>query len=160
MFLVGISIGGDEKSLSVLKLINIKLLLVPIGVVIGSLLGAGVASFFIEQINLKEALAVGSGFGYYSLSSIIISKLYSESLGAVALMSNVTREIFTLIFTPQLVKYFGKLAPIGTGGATTMDTTLSVITRYSGKDYALIAVFSGVVLTILVPLLVTFIIKY
>jgi len=32
-----------------------------------------------------------------------------------------------------------------------------VISRYSGKEYAIVAVFSGIVLTILVPFLVTFI---
>jgi uncharacterized membrane protein YbjE (DUF340 family) len=61
------------------------------------------------------------------------------------------------LLTPILVKYFGNLAGIASGGATAMDTTLPVITRYSGKSYAVVAVFSGIVLTILVPFLVTFI---
>jgi uncharacterized membrane protein YbjE (DUF340 family) len=77
-----------------------------------------------------------------------------------ALLSNILREIITLLATPILVLYFGKLAGIASGGATSMDTTLPVITRYSGKEWSIIAVFSGVVLTILVPFLVTFILKY
>ena len=36
---------------------------------------------------------------------------------------------------PLLAKYFGKLAPISVGGATTMDTTLPIITRYSGESF-------------------------
>jgi len=38
-----------------------------------------------------------------------------------------------------------------------MDTTLPIITLNSGKDFAILALFSGVVLTIAVPILVTFI---
>jgi uncharacterized membrane protein YbjE (DUF340 family) len=75
----------------------------------------------------------------------------------VALLSNIFREVATLLTTPILVRYFGKLAGIASGGATAMDTTLPVISRYSGKEYAIIALFSGIVLTILVPFLVTFI---
>jgi uncharacterized membrane protein YbjE (DUF340 family) len=104
---------------------------------------------------LNECLAIGSGFGYYSLSSIYITKISGEVLGVVALLSNIIREVITLIASPVLVKYFGKLAPIASGGATSMDTTLPIITRYSGKEFAVTSVFSGTVLTIIVPFMVT-----
>ncbi|MEK6951939.1 MAG: lysine exporter LysO family protein [Nanoarchaeota archaeon] len=159
MFLVGIGVGGDRKTWKILKEINIKILLVPFIVIVGSLLGTAVLSLFLKDINIKEALAVGAGFGYYSLSSIIITKFHGETLGVVALIANLIREITTILLTPLLAKYFGKLAPIASGGATSMDTTLPIITKFVGKEYAIISVFSGVVLTILVPFLVTFIIK-
>lgn len=158
MFLLGISVGGDKKALQSLKQLNLKIILVPLTVVVGSLLGTGIISIMMSQITLKEALAVGSGFGYYSLSSIIITKYYSETLGVVALLSNMFREVFTLLLAPLISKYFGKLAPIASGGATSMDTTLPIIIQSSGKDYAIISVFSAMVLTLLVPLLVSFII--
>jgi uncharacterized membrane protein YbjE (DUF340 family) len=158
MFLVGISVGGDRKTWKTLKEMNLKIVLVPLTVIVGSLLGAGIMALVLNKLTLKEGLAVGAGFGYYSLSSIIITKFYSETLGAVALMSNMIREILTLLLVPLIGKYFGKLAPIASGGATSMDTTLPIITQSSGKDYAIISVFSGVVLTILVPFLVTFIV--
>jgi uncharacterized membrane protein YbjE (DUF340 family) len=158
MFLVGISVGGDRKTWKTLKKINVKILLVPMVVIVGSLLGSGVIALLLPSISLKEGLAVGAGFGYYSLSSIIITKFYSQTLGVVALMANMIRELLTLLSAPLIRKYFGKLAPIASGGATSMDTTLSIITLSSGKEYAMISVFSGVILTILVPFLVTFII--
>ncbi|MBA4409516.1 MAG: lysine exporter LysO family protein [Bacteroidota bacterium] len=160
MFLVGVGIGADRKSWSVLRTMKIKILLVPIGVVAGTFAGTALVSLFIPDLKLKEVLAVGAGFGYYSLSSLFITQISGEILGVVALLSNILREILTLIATPLLVQYFGKLAGIASGGATSMDTTLSVITRYSGKEWSIIAVFSGVILTILVPFLVTFILKY
>lgn len=158
MLFVGISVGGDRKTWISLKEMNLKIVLVPLTVIVGSLLGAGLLSIILNQLTLKEGLAVGSGFGYYSLSSIIITKFYSETLGVVALMSNMIREILTLLLAPLIGKYFGKLAPIASGGATAMDTTLPIITQLSGKDYAIVSVFSGVVLTILVPFLLTFIV--
>ena len=84
----------------------------------------------------------------------------NETLGVIALLSNIMRELITLLATPIFLKYFGKLAPIAAGGATSMDTTLPIITKFSGKDYAIIAIFSGTVLTILVPFLVTFILQF
>jgi uncharacterized membrane protein YbjE (DUF340 family) len=157
MFFVGISIGSDKHSWVIIKRVRFKIVLVPLSVVIGTLIGVGIISVFIPKISLKESLAIGSGFGYYSLSSIFISKLAGSVLGVIALLSNIMREVATLLTTPILVKYFGKLAPIASGGATSMDTTLPVIAKFTGTEYAIIAVFSGTVLTIIVPFLVTFI---
>ena len=157
MFLAGVGIGADHKSWQVIRAINIKIFLVPVGIIAGTFIGVAICSLLLPALSLREVLAVGAGFGYYSLSSIFISELHSEALGVVALLSNILREISTLLFTPIFVKYFGKLSGIASGGATSMDTTLPVISKYSGRDYAIISLFSGIVLTILVPVLVTFI---
>ncbi len=159
MFLVGVGIGSDKKAWQILKRANWKIALVPCTVIVGTFLGVTIVSLFID-IGLRESLAVGAGFGYYSLSSIFITKISGEALGVVALISNIAREITTLLITPLFVKYFGKLAPIASGGATSMDTTLPIITKFVGKEYAIISVFSGIVLTILVPFLVTFILEF
>jgi len=160
MFLVGIGIGSDAKIWSVLKKMNLKILLVPASVIAGTLTGTYLCSFFLNDIGALDSMAIGSGFGYYSLSSIIISKMRNDTLGVMALLANISREIFTLLATPLLVKYLGKLAPIASGGATSMDTTLPMIAKYSGKEYAVVSVFSGVVLTILVPFIITIIYKF
>lgn len=160
MFLVGVGIGADRKSWSVLHQMKLKIVMVPLGVILGTLFGSAIVSMLLPGLKLKEVLAVGAGFGYYSLSSLMITQLASESLGVIALLSNIMREMFTLLTTPLLVMYFGKLAGISSGGATSMDTTLPVITRFSGKEWTIISVFSGIVLTLLVPFLVTFILKY
>jgi len=159
MFLVGIGIGSDKKTWEIIKSAKLKIILVPLTIIVGTSLGVTVVSFF-TTIGLRESLAVGAGFGYYSLSSILITKISGEALGVIALISNISREIITLLATPLFIKYFGKLAPIASGGATSMDTTLPIITKFVGKEYAVISVFSGVVLSILVPFLVTFILKF
>jgi uncharacterized membrane protein YbjE (DUF340 family) len=160
MFFVGIGVGADQRVWDTLKKINLKIIAVPVIVIIGTILGSLICSLFLYDVSTLDAMAIGSGFGYYSLSSILISKIRNETLGVMALIANISREIFTLVATPLLVKFFGNIAPIASAGATSMDTTLPVITKYSGKDYAVISVFSGVVLTILVPSIITIIYKF
>lgn len=155
LFLIGISIGADLKVFRIIKKLHYKILFVPLSVIIGTLAGVAAVSGFISDVTLNECLAIGSGFGYYSLSSIYITELRGESLGVIALLSNIIREVITLIAAPVMLAVFGRLAPIASGGATSMDTTLPIITRYSGKEYAVISIFSGTVLTVLVPFMVT-----
>ncbi len=159
MFLVGIGIGGDPKTWQTLRNLNLKIFLIPVCVIVGSLIGGIVSSLFFNHFSMHEGLMVSAGFGYYSLSSILITKYYSEAIGVIALLANMSREILTLLFAPLLARYFGKLAPIASGGATAMDTTLPIITSVVGKQYAIMSVISGVVLTILVPFLVTALLK-
>ncbi len=157
MFLVGIGIGSNKKSIEIIKSFNLKIVLVPLSVIIGTYIGVAIFTLLQNNLSLIDSIAIGSGFGYYSLSSVLISEISGEQLGVIALLSNIIREIITLLFTPIFAKYFGKLAPISSGGATSMDTCLPVITKYIGAEYAIISVFSGIVLTILIPFLITII---
>ncbi|MFP4427682.1 MAG: lysine exporter LysO family protein [Desulfovermiculus sp.] len=151
---VGIGIGADKRAVQSLLRINIPGLLLPAAVVLGSLLGAGTVAVLLGIAHMREGLAVGAGFGYYSLSSILITQLHGEELGVIALLSNVFREVITLALAPVMYRYVGRLAPIACGGATTMDTTLPVIHRLVGTRLSLLAVINGIVLSLLVPVLV------
>ena len=153
MFLVGLSVGGDKNLATSLQKQSYRLFLLPIGTLVGTLVGAACIGWCWPGISVRESMAVGSGMGYYSLSSILISHSHGPELGSVALMSNIFRELLTLFSTPFLVRAFGKLAPIAAGGATSMDITLPVIVKFSGKEYAALAVFHGVILDACVPIL-------
>ncbi len=157
MFLVGVGIGAEPNSLKVIKEFNFRIMIIPVITIVGTTLGVVTVYYLVLNIDFRDALAVGYGFGYYSLSSIFIAELRGEELGVVALLANVMREIFTLLSAPILALYFGKLVPIAAGGATSMDTTLPIISRSSGKEYAIVSLFHGIILTILVPFLVSFI---
>lgn len=164
MFQVGLSIGSDKKLKDILKSINPKLLLVPIATIVGTLSFSALVSLFISKWSVFDCLAVGSGFAYYSLSSILITELKEASLGiqlatelgTIALMANIMREIMALLGAPLFVKYFGRLAPICAGGATTMDTTLPIITKYSGKDLVFVSILHGILVDLTVPFFVSF----
>ena len=102
------------------------------------------------------AIALLQGFGYYSLSGILITGSKGAELGTVALLSNIIRELLTLLGAPLLARWFGSLAPIAAGGATTADTTLPVITRTCGDELAVVSIYHGMVVDFSVPFLVTF----
>lgn len=158
LFCAGMGVGFDLKALAVIRELKGRILLVPAGVAAGSLAGSALAwallGLFGEGLPLADSLAVGAGFGYYSLATVIITRLGDPALGSVALLSNMIREIITLTLAPLLVRSAGRLGPVMTGGAAAMDTCLPVIARYSGERYAILAVFSGMALTLLVPVLV------
>ncbi|MCI6618490.1 MAG: lysine exporter LysO family protein [Prevotella sp.] len=156
IFCVGISIGCDSKVLDSLRRINPRQLLLPLFTMAGTLTGCAAASLLLPHRTLTDCLSIGSGFGYYSLSSIFITEYRGAALGTVALLSNIIRELLTLLAAPLLAKWFGPLAPISVGGATSMDTTLPIITRYSGKEFVTVSIFHGFCMDFSVPFLVTF----
>ena len=156
MLLVGAGIGNDTATFDRLRRSSLRILAAPAATIIGTLAGVLAASLLLPHIRPSEALMIGSGFGYYSLSSILITGSHGVTLGTIALVSNILRELLTLLFAPLLVRQFGPLAPISAGGATTADTTLPIITRYSGKDFIFVSVVHGILIDLSVPLLVTF----
>lgn len=156
MFCVGISIGCDTSVLKSFKEVNPRLMMLPIMTILGTLAGCAAVSILLGHRQLTDCLAIGSGFGYYSLSSIFITQYRGAELGTIALLANIGREILTLLCAPLLAKYFGRLAPISVGGATTMDTTLPIITRYSGESFIIVSIFHGFCVDFSVPFLVTF----
>ena len=139
MFSVGLSIGNDPQTLKNFRSLNPRLIFLPIMTILGT-----------------DCMAVGAGFGYYSLSSIFITEYKGAELGTIALLSNILREIITLLCAPLLVRWFGNLAPISAGGATTADTTLPIITQCAGQQFAVVSIFHGFVTDFSVPFLVTF----
>lgn len=153
---VGLSIGSDPQTLQNFRSLNPRLAFLPLMTIAGTLAATWCVSWLLPHRTPAECMAVGSGFGYYSLSSIFITEYKGAELGTVALLSNILREIATLLGAPLLVRWFGNLAPIACGGATTMDTTLPVITRYAGQQWVVVSLFHGFVVDFSVPFLVTF----
>ena len=155
MFSVGLSVGNDPQTLKNFRSLNPRLVFLPIMTILGTLAGSAAVSLILTHRSLTDCLAVGSGFGYYSLSSIFITEYKGAELGTIALLANISREILTLLAAPLLVRWFGNLAPISAGGATTMDTTLPIITRTAGQQFVVVSKFHGFVVDFSVPFLVT-----
>lgn len=156
MFCVGIGVGSDLGALRNLRTLDSRLLLLPLVTIIGTLAGCLLLGLVMPRREIPEVLAVGSGFGYYSLSSIFITQYKGAELGTVALLANISREIITLLGAPLFMRLAGPLAPISSGGATTMDTTLPIISNVSGKDFVILSIYHGFVVDFSVPFLVTF----
>lgn len=155
IFAVGFSVGNDSQTLRRFRRLDPLLLLLPLMTIVGTLAGTAVVALALPHRSFTECLAVGSGFAYYSLSSVIITQYHGPELGTVALLANILREVLTLLGAPLMVRWLGPLAPISVGGATTMDTTLPIITRCSGQDYVIVSLFHGFCVDFSVPFLVT-----
>ena len=153
---VGIGIGSDRNIVTKFKSLDVRMALLQLGTVLGTFAGSLVASFILSGRSPLDCLAVGSGFGYYSLSSIFITEYKGAELGTIALLANIIREMVTLLLSPVLAKVFGPLAPISSGGVTSMDTTLPIIMASSGEQYSAVSIFHGFILDFSIPFLVTF----
>lgn len=160
LFFVGIQIGGSKNILKVARSVGFKIMLVPIATTVGTFVGAIAISFLLKERSITDCLSVGAGFAYYSLSSILITEYRGAELGTIALLANIIREFFVLLLAPWMVKYFGKLAPICGGGATTMDTTLPIISKYAGSDFVIVALFHGIIIDFSVPIWVSFFLSF
>ena len=155
LFCVGMSIGSNDNIVSEFRSLNPRLALLPVATILGSFAGSLVAWLFLQYRGVTDCMAVGSGFAYYSISSIFITQYRVAELGTVDLLANIYREILTLLIAPLLAKVFGPLAPISSGGATTMDTTLPIISQTCGQQYVVVSLFHGFVVDFSVPFLVT-----
>ena len=161
MFLVGIGIGSNPDLKKIIRAIDPRLLVLPLASIAGTLVLSACVSL-LTGWGVSDGLAVGGGMGYYSLSSILISQYKEASLGAqlaaelgtIALLSNIFRELFTLVASPFLARRFGPFAPITSAGATAIDVCLPVILKSSGERMLPAAVISGIISDFSVPLLV------
>lgn len=168
MFQVGISIGSNKELKVLWQHLRLKLLLIPLATIVGTLLFSALASLILKQWSVFDCLAVGSGFAYYSLSSILITQFKEASiglqlateLGTIALLSNIFREMMALVGTPLLLRYFGRLAPISAAGVNSMDVVLPIITKYTGREMIPIAILHGVLMDMSVPFFVSFFCRF
>ena len=163
MLLIGISLGSSNNILQVFTNFSPKMLLVPIATVCGTFLFSAMAGLILSQWSVFDCMAVGSGFAYYSLSSVLITQLKAPSigtqlateLGTIALLANIFREMTALIGAPLIYKLFGRFAPISAAGVTSTDILLPSITKYSGQDSIPIAIIHGLLINISVPFFVS-----
>ncbi|WP_427339991.1 lysine exporter LysO family protein [Caloranaerobacter sp. DY30410] len=157
LFFVGMDIGKNKEVLNKIRRIGFRILLIPIMIIIGSI-GGSILAGYLLGLPLNESGAVGAGLGWYSLSAMILAN-YSAKLSALAFISNVTREIIALTTIPFIAKYIGDLESVAPAGATSMDTSLPVISNVTNPQTTIVAFINGVILSIAVPFLVSFMIK-
>ena len=152
LFIFGFSFGLDKDSLQKMKKTGAKILVFPILVALGSLVG-GLVAGLILSLNVSGTMAVSSGIGWYTLSGPLIGSLLGVQWGTIGFTANGGRELITIITIPLMVK-LDKYAPIASGGGTTMDTTLPLMIRYCGKDTLVTAFSNGLVLSLMAPFII------
>lgn len=152
LFFVGIDIGKNKGVFDNLKSMDKKIVLLPFITILGSLLGGAVASF-LTPLTLGQTVAISSGMGWYSFSAIELSKISAE-LGGTAFLSNVARELLSILTIPFIAKKIDSYSSVATAGATAMDSVLPVINKSNPANISIISFYSGFVITLVVPVLV------
>ena len=155
VFVAGVEIGGNRHIIK--KICNPKgfalMAAIPTAVVIGSLVGGGIAGT-LAGMKVEDAVLVSAGLGWYSLSSVVISTMYSVEIGTISFLTNVLRETLSFALIPLIARY-NKIMSIGIGGASTMDSTLPVIIKYTDLHTGILGFVNGLALTLLVPFLLS-----
>ncbi len=155
MFSVGISIGMHKGIVQKIKEYHIRIFIIPIGIMIGSLLG-GVVCSLLFQLPLGHGTAIASGMGWYSLAGSAIGNIAGAQLGSIAFLSNLMRELFSFLLIPFLAAHLNQYACIAPAGATSEDTTLPVILKYTNEETVVLSVLNGVICSFFVPILISF----
>lgn len=149
LFVMGLTFAIDKEAVAKLKATGLKILIVPVLVILGSILG-GLVAGLIFQLDLFGSMAVTAGYGWYTLTGPLLTQILGTTWGALGFAANFLRELLTVVTITLLVR-LDKYAPIASGGATTMDTTLPVIMRYCGSETLITAFSSGFVLSMIAP---------
>ena len=145
----------NKKGLAIAVVIIISCWIAAAGMYFVSMLG-GENGLIPSMVPLqwREALAATSGFGWYSLSGIIVTQQAGPYLGGLTFSLDLVRELLIILFLPLLTKV---PSSIGTGfsGATAMDVTLPFLKKAYGNEIVPIAISSGLLLSLASPLCIS-----
>ncbi len=148
--IIGIEIGRSFNIGLLKRTTGLAILAVTVDVV-----GAIILSvIFSPLIPLKASLMITLGSGWYSYTGPFVAKYFGPALGVVGFLSNFLREQLAFVLLPILLRV--KATPIGAiaiGGATSMDVTLPLYVDLLGGEYAVGAMISGFILTLLIPII-------
>jgi uncharacterized membrane protein YbjE (DUF340 family) len=153
LFVMGVAFGADKEAVAKLRKAGLRILVVPFSIALGSIVG-GFVGGYVLGISVVGTMAVSAGFGWYTLAGPMLRQLIGAEFGALGFLVNFFRELLTILAVPFLVKV-DRAAPVAFGGATTMDTTLPVITRYCGSEELITAFSSGFTLSLIAPFTIT-----
>ncbi len=156
---VGLDMGFDEALISNLRAMGIRALAFPIATIIGTMAGAIIALLVIP-VTLQETLAIGGGFGWYTLAPAIIMDAGHVNASAISFIHNVLRELLSIIIIPFVARYIGAIEAGCVAGAPSMDVCLPVIGRATNGSVVIYAFVNGVIISLLVPVIVSVIMQF
>lgn len=151
ILLVGVQLGSNGVKLRQV-LVNRRGVQTALLFMVSALMGGLVFAWLMPDVSMSKGLALSSGFGWYSLSAIVMTEAYGPVWGSVALLNDLGREFFALVFIPLLMRRHPSAA-VGVGGATSLDFTLPIIQSSGGLQVVPIAISFGFIVNVLSPIL-------
>ena len=155
LIFVGLDLGLDGQVFSNIKRVGFKVLILPLAVAVGTLVGALVCAIVLP-LALNESLAIGSGFAWYSLGAGIIMDAGFEVAGAISFLHNVMRELFAIVFIPFVAKKIGYVEALGLPASVGMDVCLPIVEHSTNGSTTVYSFITGFSLSMSVPFLVPF----
>lgn len=152
LFLVGVDMGKQGNVWQDIKAAGFKVLLIPVAVAVGTVGFAAIGSIFLP-LTVRETMAASAGLGWYSLAPMLLSP-YSATLSAIAFLSNVMREVGSILLIPVVARRLGFIECVSLPGAAAMDTVLPVVVGATHERITIYSFVSGVILSFAVPVLV------
>lgn len=154
IFLVGMQLRSSGIGLRQV-LLNRRGVVISLLFMLSCMLGGLVFALIMPGVSWSKGLALSSGYGWYSLSSIIFSQVYGPVWGSISMLNDLAREFFALFFIPMLMRRFPCTA-IASGGATSLDFTLPAIQSSGGIAAVPVAISFGFIVNLLSPVLMVF----
>ena len=153
LIFVGLDLGIEGQVINNFKNAGLRILALPVAVALGTMAGAVVCSVLLP-VSMGESLAIGCGFGWYSLGAGILMDAGYMTAGAISFMHNVMREVFSIILVPIVARYVGYVEAIALPGAPGMDVCLPIVERSTSGTVAVYSFISGLALSLSVAFLV------
>ncbi|QLB13106.1 uncharacterized membrane protein YbjE (DUF340 family) [Bisgaardia hudsonensis] len=153
IFFIGIQLRNNGISLKTV-IFNKRGINTGIIFSITSLLGGGISASILD-LPITQGLAISSGFGWYSLSSVVINNAWGPIFSSIAFLNDLSREIVSLFIIPMLMNNYRSTA-VGISGATALDCSLPIIQRSGGIEIVPLAISFGFITNILPPILLVF----
>ena len=154
MFSVGISVGLHRGIAAGIRQYHVKILLIPVGIIAGSLAGGALCGLLMDY-PVNQAISIAGGLGWYSLAGVSISNLAGAEAGSIAFLSNLMREIGAFFMIPYISRHFNVSTCIAPAAATSEDTTLPMLVRYTNEETVVLSVFNGIICSAAVPVLIS-----
>lgn len=155
VFLVGIQLRSSGITLRRV-LLNRRGVQTAVGFILSCLAAGVLFTLIMPGVSLSQGLALTAGYGWYSLSGIVMTSAYGPVWGSIALVNDLAREFFALVFIPLIMRRHPSAA-VGVGGATSLDFTLPVIQSSGGIEAVPLAISFGFIVNVVSPfLMVTF----
>ena len=103
-----------------LKKIGGRVFVFPAAVILGTTVFCILLGLVLPMITVRESLAIGYGYGWYTYAPIAISNAGHEIASAISFMHNVFRELGGIVLIPILAGKIGYIEATGLPGIAAM----------------------------------------
>lgn len=157
LFFVGTDLGVEGTVFQKIREAGLRIIVFPVVVILAAVIGS-IISALIMPISVKEALAIGCGFGWYTLAPGIIMEAGYVTASAISFLHNVLRELLAILLIPAIANNVGYIEAATFPGAPSMDVCLPIIAKATKPSMVVYAFVTGLIMSLLVPILVPIIV--